>query len=104
MRKYYISHLFNLMVFKHNVTNRSIFCMCRSTPTHPIRQPRVEAGAPIGREPSLEMASTSTGGFWILNRSAQKKVLPHGELFGFNVGSWIETASGWGFLQCKKTY
>ena len=55
---------------------------------------RVEAAASIAREPKLEIAATSIGGFWILNRSDSTISLKHGELFGFNIGSWAEVPSG----------
>ena len=54
----------------------------------------MEAGASIAREPKLEIAATSIGGFWILNRSDSAITLKHGDLFGFNIGSWVEVPSG----------
>ena len=57
---------------------------------------RLEAAAPVGREPTLKVVSTTTGGLWVLNTGSEKCVLPHGELFGFNIGSWVEVASGRG--------
>ena len=55
---------------------------------------RLQAGAPIAREPELHVAWTTTNGFWVLNKSSESKTLGAGELFGFNIGSWVEIASG----------
>lgn len=48
----------------------------------------------MAREPELQVAWTTTNGFWILNKSSESKTLKAGELFGFNIGSWVEIASG----------
>ena len=56
--------------------------------------PRMEYGATLAREPGLEVQSTTTGGLWILNRGTESITLKAGELFGFNIGSWVEVASG----------
>ena len=56
--------------------------------------PRLEAAASIAREPDLQVAWTTTNGFWLLNKSSESKTLGAGELFGFNIGSWVEIASG----------
>ena len=55
---------------------------------------RVEAPAALAREPSIEVALTKAGALWLVNRGKTAVNLSHGELFGFNVGSFVEAPSG----------
>ena len=59
---------------------------------------RREASANLLREPKLEICVTTTGALWLINSGTENIPLVAGELFGFNVGSWVEVAAGWVFL------
>jgi len=59
------------------------------------KQLRVDAAAPLSREPQITVAVTSAGNLWLLNRTSNHVDLGHGELFGFNTGSYVEIPSGW---------
>ena len=64
-------------------------------PRHKLFTPcRIEATAAIVREPNLEIVVTKTGAVWVVNRKPEPVDLTAGELFGFNVGSFIEVAPG----------
>ena len=55
---------------------------------------RICVAAKISRESKLQVAYTQNDQcFWLLNRSDTNVVLPSGELFGFNVGTYVEVAS-----------
>ena len=60
----------------------------------PARLLRVEFAALLGREPEVKVVCTTTGGLWLVNTGSAKCTLGHGELFGFNIGSWVEVSSG----------
>ncbi|CAL1138958.1 unnamed protein product [Cladocopium goreaui] len=53
----------------------------------------VDAAAPLSREPQITVAVTSAGNLWLLNRTSNHVDLGHGELFGFNTGSYVEIPS-----------
>lgn len=55
---------------------------------------RLEAFAPLAREPSVEVAFTKSGNLWLVNRGVAAVNLTHGELFGFNVGAYVEVPAG----------
>ncbi len=56
---------------------------------------RVDVAAALAREPQVFVTITSMGNLWLVNRSANQVELSHGELFGFNTGSFAEIPSGW---------
>jgi len=56
---------------------------------------RQEGCAPIAREPNLHVVLTTLGSIWVLNKSQNQIVLPAGELFGFNTGSYVEVPAGY---------
>ncbi|CAK9032889.1 unnamed protein product [Durusdinium trenchii] len=53
----------------------------------------LDACAKLAREPSLEAAVTTTGHLFLVNKTEKDIALPAGELFGFNLGSFVEVAS-----------
>ena len=55
---------------------------------------RIEASTTLAREPGIEITLTKAGSLWLVNRGATNIDLKHGELFGFNVGSFVEVNSG----------
>jgi hypothetical protein len=57
----------------------------------------LEASAKLAREPDLQVVLTSMGSLWILNRTTEKKTISAGELFGFNLGAYVEVPAGPGF-------
>ena len=58
---------------------------------------RIDAMAVLAREQKLQVAVTTLGNLWLVNRTPNQVELSHGELFGFNVGSFCELQSG---LKC----
>jgi hypothetical protein len=55
---------------------------------------RIDAAAVVARENKVEVVVTTLGNLWLLNRCDNNVELSHGELFGFNVGSYAEIPSG----------
>ena len=62
--------------------------------------PRVDAAANVAREPSIQVCLTTLGNLWLINKTASSVNLGSGELFGFNVGSYVEIPSGMMFANC----
>ncbi|CAL1130517.1 unnamed protein product [Cladocopium goreaui] len=50
----------------------------------------VDACAVLAREPQLRVCFTTLGNMWILNKGDAAVTLSAGELFGFNLGSYVE--------------
>lgn len=50
--------------------------------------------APLSRDPDLSIVLTSSDCLWITNRSDRSIDVPHGELFGFNLGTFVEVPAG----------
>ena len=50
--------------------------------------------APLSRDPDLSIVMTSSDCLWITNRSDRSIDIPHGELFGFNLGTFVEVPAG----------
>ena len=61
--------------------------------------PRLAASASMAREPQCCVCLTTMGNVWLVNRTASALDITAGELFGFNVGSYVEIPSGMGFPQ-----
>ena len=59
-----------------------------------VNQLRVEGCAVITREINLQVALTSMGSLWVLNRTSSPVELAAGELFGFNTGAFQEINGG----------
>lgn len=55
---------------------------------------RPEGCGALAREPQIQIVLTSLGSLWLVNRSGNDIVLPAGELFGFNTGTFQEVPSG----------
>lgn len=55
---------------------------------------RREASANLLREPKLEICASTTGALWLINKGTENITLDAGELFGFNVGSFVEVSAG----------
>lgn len=55
---------------------------------------RPEAKASLAREPGVQIMFTSMGSIWLVNKGTSKVELSAGELFGFNVGSFLEVQAG----------
>ncbi|CAL1168291.1 unnamed protein product [Cladocopium goreaui] len=47
----------------------------------------------LAREPQIQIVLTSLGSLWLVNRSGNDIVLPAGEIFGFNTGTFQEVPS-----------
>jgi hypothetical protein len=54
----------------------------------------VDACAVLAREPQLRVCVTTLGNRWILNKGDAAVTLSAGELFGFNLGSYVEIPTG----------
>lgn len=63
---------------------------------------RIDAAAVVARETKVEVVVTTLGNLWLLNRTENNIELSHGELFGFNVGSYAEIPSGLNKLMEKR--
>lgn len=55
---------------------------------------RSEAAAVLAREPKVELVLTVAGKLWLLNPTDGDIDLPHGDLFGFSLGTWQEMPGG----------
>lgn len=58
-------------------------------------QVRIDAAAPLQRYSDVQVIVTSSG-LWLVNRGSSAALIKHGELFGFNTGSFAEVPAGWG--------
>ena len=84
-----------LYVCGESSNNKNNSC-CPSLPL------RIDAAAVVARETKVEVVVTTLGNLWLLNRTENNIELSHGELFGFNVGSYAEIPSGLNKLMEKR--